>query len=244
MSLHLIELPLHLPDLHRWGAKRGLGKGIFDEGLALHHLMGEVFGPAILHPFRLMVAPRATQATLYAYSTQPAESLLETAQSVAPPSESAVLELDRLRSLPRPANTWHAGQRLGFDLRLRPIVRLASALTTEKTVFAKGAEVDAFLAETLRNDHARPREEVYLGWLAKRLLPATELERETTRLHKFQRQVVLRDGKRIEGPDATILGTLTVRDPQGFADLLARGIGRHRAYGYGMLLLRPPQRRS
>jgi len=25
--------------------------------------------------------------------------------------------------------------------------------------------------------------------------------------------------------------------------LLARGVGRHRGYGYGMLLLRPPQRR-
>jgi CRISPR system Cascade subunit CasE len=104
--------------------------------------------------------------------------------------------------------------------------------------------VDVFLAETLRNDQPRPREAVYLDWLAKRLLPVAELERETTRLHKFQRQIVVRGGKRIEGPDATILGTLSVQDPQGFADLLTHGIGRHRAYGYGMLLLRPPQRRK
>ena len=104
--------------------------------------------------------------------------------------------------------------------------------------------MDAFLAETLRNDHARTREEVYLDWLAKRLSPAADLDRETSRLHKFQRRVVVRGGKRIDGPDATILGTLTVQDPQAFADCLARGIGRHRAYGYGMLLLRPPQRRG
>lgn len=244
MTLHLIELPLKLPDLHGWAAKRGLSKGIFDEGLALHHLLSEVFGPAALHPFRLMVAPRSTQATLYAYGPHPAETLMETAQSVAPPSERAVLDLERLRSLPRPVDTWRAGQRLGFDLHLRPVVRLASTLTTEQTTFAKGAEVDAFLAETLRNDQPRPREAVYLDWLAKRLLPVAELERETTRLHKFQRQIVVRGGKRIEGPDATILGTLSVQDPQGFADLLTHGIGRHRAYGYGMLLLRPPQRRK
>jgi len=31
-----------------------------------------------------------------------------------------------------------------------------------------------------------------------------------------------------------------VRDPTGFAALLARGVGRHRAFGFGMLLLRPP----
>lgn len=85
MSLHLVEFPLHLPDLHGWAAKRGLSKGIFDEGLALHHLLGEVFGPAVLQPFRLMVAPRATRAMLYAYSTLPAQALMDTAQSVAPP---------------------------------------------------------------------------------------------------------------------------------------------------------------
>ena len=66
MSLHLIEVPLQLSDLHGWAGKRGLGKGLFDEGLALHHLLEEVFGPARLHPFRLMVAPRATQATIFA----------------------------------------------------------------------------------------------------------------------------------------------------------------------------------
>ena len=37
-------------------------------------------------------------------------------------------------------------------------------------------------------------------------------------------------------------GALTVTDPDAFAALLARGVGRHRAYGYGMILLRPPNR--
>jgi CRISPR system Cascade subunit CasE len=30
-----------------------------------------------------------------------------------------------------------------------------------------------------------------------------------------------------------------VADPAAFAQLLARGVGRHRAFGLGMLLLRP-----
>lgn len=244
MSLHLVELPLHLPDLHGWAAKRGLARGLFDEGLALHHLLGEVFGPAALQPFRLMVAPRATHATLYAYGTEPAETLVKTAITVAPPSERAILSLDQIRSLPRPPENWQAGQRLGFDLRLRPVVRLASALKTDREQFAKGAEIDAFLAKNLRNDKTHAREEVYLDWLEARLSPAADLDRDTTCLHKFQRQTVLRGGKRLDGPDATIHGTLTIKDPKGFAELLARGIGRHCAYGYGMLLLRPPQRRT
>ena len=37
-------------------------------------------------------------------------------------------------------------------------------------------------------------------------------------------------------------GNLTITEPEKFACLLARGVGRHRAYGYGMLLLRPLRR--
>lgn len=240
MSLHMIEMPLSLAALNRWAGPRNFTRGAFDEGLALHHLLGEVFGPAVLQPFRLLVAPRAQMGTLYAYADRPAEALRRDAAAVIGPSHAAVVALDRLRSLPRPAEGWRSGQRLGFDLRLRPVVRLASAITG--TSFAKGAEIDAFLAETLRGDAARPRETVYLDWLAARLAPAATLERDTSRLHAFQRSAVNRNGRALEGPEAIIHGTLTVTDPVIFADLLARGVGRHRSYGYGMLLLRPPQR--
>jgi CRISPR system Cascade subunit CasE len=47
------------------------------------------------------------------------------------------------------------------------------------------------------------------------------------------------DAGRIERPNAVLEGTLTVGDPDAFARLLARGIGRHRAFGFGMLLLKP-----
>lgn len=240
MSLHLVELPLSLPALNRWAGPRHFARGAFDEGLALHHLLGEVFGPAVLQPFRLLVAPRAQLGTLYAYARQPAEALRRDAAAVIGPSHGEVVDLARLRSLPRPAEGWRDGQRLGFDLRLRPVVRLASAIPG--TSFAKGAEIDAFLAETLRGDSPRPREAVYLDWLAARLLPAARLEPDTTRLHAFQRSTIQRNGRALDGPEAILHGTLTITDPAGFADLLARGIGRHRSYGYGMLLLRPPQR--
>ena len=244
MSLHLIELPLELAALNRWAGGRGIGRQGFDEGLALHHLLGEVFGPAALQPFRLMVAPRALSGTLYGYADRDAGALRTAAAPVIGPAEAAVIRLDRLRSIPRPATTWAEGMRLGFDARLRPVVRLASAIGREGEGYAKGAELDAFLAETLRNDAARPREAVYLDWLTARLAPAAELERETSRMASFRRARSRRGGRRVEGPEITVHGTLRIADPGGFADLLARGVGRHRAYGYGMLLLRPPQRRG
>ena len=42
-----------------------------------------------------------------------------------------------------------------------------------------------------------------------------------------------------EGPDAVLAGVLEVTDGEAFAALLRRGVGRHRAFGFGMLLLRP-----
>lgn len=243
MNLHLIEMPLSMPVLNRWAGQRRIGRGLFDEGLTLHYLLGEAFGPAVLQPFRLLVAPRARTGTLYAYSTAPADELRATAALLMGPSETEVVSLDALRSVERPKTTWREGMRLGFDLKSRPAVRLASPLKGKEVQFPTGAEVDAFLAETLRNDHARQREDVYLDWLAARLAPVADLERDSSRLHQFRRVRSMRGGRRVEGPEAVIHGTLVVRDPRKFAELLARGVGRHRSYGYGMLLLRPPQRK-
>jgi CRISPR system Cascade subunit CasE len=44
---------------------------------------------------------------------------------------------------------------------------------------------------------------------------------------------------RAEHPNAVLEGTLRVRDAAAFRALLARGVGRHRAFGFGMLLVRP-----
>ncbi|WP_272010920.1 type I-E CRISPR-associated protein Cas6/Cse3/CasE [Roseovarius sp. ZX-A-9] len=245
MTLHLVEIPLVLKRLHIWAAERALGRrGALDEGLALHHLLGEVFGPAVLQPFRLLVALRAEHGKLYAYAATDAEGLRATASVTAGPGEAEVLPLDRLRSIPRPEATWQDGQRLGFDLRVRPVVRLLRGIEGPDGSFAKGAEVDCFLPQALGPGEPRPREAVYLDWLDDRLGDAASIERDATRLASFRRSRVQRGKRRIEGPDAVFHGTLTVRDPAAFAQLLVRGVGRHRAYGYGMLLLRPPQRRG
>jgi CRISPR system Cascade subunit CasE len=245
MSLHLVELPIDLRRLHLWAGQRELA-GVFDEGVALHHLLGEVFGPAALQPFRLMVAPRARRGKLYAYAAHDAAGLCNAAAVSLTPAHAEVIDLAQVRSLPRPTTFWKAGQVVGFDLRMRPVVRLASALAGQtvdgaQASFRKGAEIDAFLAAALRKG-AASRSVVYLSWLAARLAPAAELLPGRTRLAGFGRSTIGRNGRLLEGPDATVHGTLRILDPAAFAALLARGVGRHRAYGYGMLLLRPAQR--
>lgn len=254
MTLHLVGLPLDLNALARAAGDRGWTTGrvaAFDEGAALHHLLGETFGPAALQPFRIMVAPRAGRGTLYAYTTTDPETLRETAESAAMPEVVAALSPDamRVRAMPR---EWAAGRRLGIDVRLRPVVRLAADIEPptdraggRRHGFTKGAEVDAFLARALRHADrsalataGESRENIYRAWLQERLGSRAVLEE--ARLAAFRRTLSRRNGRTTEQPDAVMHGTICIGEPEAFASLLAGGIGRHKAYGYGMLLIRPP----
>ena len=256
MAINLVQVRISRPALARWAGERGWvrrrgGASDFDEGRALHHLVDEVFGPGALRPFRLLVPPRCGSGSLYAYSALDAQSLTEAARFHALPDHLQVLSPDQVQTKSMPED-WRAGQKLGFDARVRPVRRLLSDLESREGLVArKGSEIDAFLVEAHRRHPAecggmasedRTREEVYLDWLTERLAPAAILERGASRLARFHRVRVARGKRGPEGPDATIHGTLTVAEPDSFVALLARGVGRHRAYGYGMLLLRPPNR--
>ena len=101
-----------------------------------------------------------------------------------------------------------------------------------------------------------PREAVYGNWLAARLGDAvvldlarpvqmrdTRLWRRGTPGTETARTMHKRDRTRgtravIGRRDALFEGTLAVQDPDGLRALLARGLGRHRAFGFGMVLLR------
>lgn len=126
-------------------------------------------------------------------------------------------------------------------------------------------EVDAWLAEKLKED-ARwraegrdpkdnpgpPREPVYRDWFSDQLTlrpegqpPVVAATAETIALESWQRDRFWRPqhgagkGSTRDRPLVLYRGTLRITDPTAFATLLARGIGRHRAFGLGMLLLKP-----
>jgi CRISPR system Cascade subunit CasE len=135
---------------------------------------------------------------------------------------------------------------------------LDRALRTGEPARRGSLEFDAYelAVEAFARKDAKPsRRDVYTQWLAQRFGEAAELDRKATELARFRRSRVLRSaGKRaggdgrvgrghrghgIEGPEALLSGVLRVADGPAFAELLARGVGRHRAFGLGMLLLRP-----
>lgn len=250
-ALHLVHLPIDLKRLNQWASTRDVAWThtinrhrrnlvIFDEGRALHHLLCETFGRAVLQPFRLMASPGRTDGSLYAYSSSNASMLIEAARESALPDALAVCRLERLAVKAMP-ETWNLGKRLSFDLRVRPVRRLQNPIGD----FRKGAELDAYLVEVLRRFPEGPpdeanqlnRGEIYREWLTRRIGDGAEVE--SARLVRFARSRAARKDAGPEGPDATIRGDLVVRDPIRFAMLLTKGVGRHTAYGYGMLLLRP-----
>ena len=87
----------------------------------------------------------------------------------------------------------------------------------------------------------RSREQVYGEWLSRQFEIRGGAALESATLQSFQRTRAIRKRHRrySEGPDALMRGNLVITDGDAFARLLAGGVGRHRAYGYGMLLLRP-----
>ena len=247
-AVHLIRARLSTNDLTRWAGERGWTAGgryggSFDQGRALHHLVDEMFGPGALRPFRLLVPPHQTKGNLYAYCALDAQGLRETADVQAKPDHLLVLPLDRVDSKAMPEN-WKKGQRVGFNLRTRPVRRIAHPIETHSGTIAAGSELDSFVLEAIRHHPSVPdgmrkaertREAVYLDWLSDRLGDVAELDQDASRMAQFHRTLVSRGTAGVEGPDAVIHGTLTILNGEGFAKLLANGIGRHRAYGYGML---------
>lgn len=252
---NMVYLPLDWTAFGRWTGNRGLVRhGAVDEGFALHLLLSSVFGKSVLQPFRLLHSARAATATLYAYSDRARDDLHSVAGIVGPPDCLAVLKVDELLVKPMPRR-FRAGQRLGFDVRVRPIRRLRRDLPDSQSgrMLRRGSEIDAFRLELLQRspegwrspDERSPagisRESVYVAWFSERLAGVADVVESACRLASFRRSRVLRgNGKGPEGPDAIVHGECVVRDPVGFASRLRTGVGRHRAYGYGMLIVRPP----
>jgi CRISPR system Cascade subunit CasE len=242
-ELQMIRAELDLRSFQRWaGSRQMMSRNAFDEGYAMHCLLTEIFGGLAPKPFR-MITPRGRgtrRGVFYGYGSAEAEALREAAAQFTDPLQAHALPGASLESKTMPS-TWKAGTRLGFEVLVRPTIRRSKRAATHP-----GTEWDAFLWEAIRHPKGgmrRSREDVYRDWLREQFERRGGAELDSAGLKSFQRtRVIRRRGSRpIEGPDAVMSGVLTVTDGEVFGKLLARGIGRHRAYGYGMLLLRPPR---
>jgi CRISPR system Cascade subunit CasE len=246
MSSSALNLLHTQPDPQRlttWAARHRLLDAQGDLGYALHALLHAAFGEHAPQPFRYLDAEQG----LLAYTSLNAAELTQCA-ALADIDVAAALGLGRtphhagfsVRPFP---TLWAAGHELAFEVRVRPIIREGKT----------ARERDAFLAAVERaGGSAIDRSEVYVQWLRELLARQGGAEVIDARVTRYQLLGVTRktqvtgsdDGRRghvVSGPDAVLMGRLRVADPRAFAHLLSHGVGRHRAFGFGLLLLHSAQ---
>lgn len=239
MNLHLLHCTPDPRALAAWSVRHGLLSPDGDYGYALHALLQATFGEAAPKPFRYLDPHRG----LLAYTDIDRDHLRDHA-GLAAPDVARALGLDALDARPFPT-AWRPGQRLGFEVRIRPVVRCND-----------GRERDAYLhaieplprSGGLDRDHPQ-REDVYRDWLAHHMTADGTARLLDTAMEAFRLTRVLRQGttdgagrrkaRTPAGPDVLFTGQLEIGDGDAFARLVSRGIGRHRSFGFGMLLLRP-----
>ena len=241
-TLNLIHCQPDLRKLVPWAARQGWLPPGGDVGYALHAALGSAFGDRAPKPFYY----RDERSGLLAYSACSADELREAA-SLANPEVAALLGLDAgrgssglsIRTFP---TQWTEGRVLGFEVRVCPVIR-------DK----EGHQRDAYCAALDRAEDKETvqREPVYKEWLARQFIATGAAEVIEASMTRFQLTTSLRrtkaapgsDGKRtarhVGGPDAVFCGHLRVQDARAFASLIVRGVGRHRAFGFGMLRLKP-----
>ena len=205
---------------------------------------------------------RAGLMDLLGYAHAPMETL-ETLAQLDNSGLSAMIDWERAGSKPMPTH-WPKDLRLRFDLRACPVRRLMYPLVTpykskhRATTLSKGKEVDAYQLAAIRalerGERSPTRDETYIEWLAQWLSAKADrpqvvsLIPGSVRVESYRSVRLLRRPRNVNGnryaqwltrPDVHFTGLLEITEPLAFLDLLARGIGRHCGFGFGMLLLRP-----
>jgi CRISPR system Cascade subunit CasE len=246
MALHLLRFDPDVARVAAWFSAESLTpRDQEDEGYGWHALFTAAFGKDLApKPFRVL-ARRGRSTQVLAYAQADAAALRARASDFADPKVIAALSVDTLASKLMP--TFVEGRRLGFSARLRPTVR-----TDREGDRARSRELDVFVAAKLAvtPGQALDKASIYAEWARNRLDQAG-VDVESLRIDGLESSDVVRRGRdrangsrplaRIPGHAVTVAGTLRIADAHGFAALLARGLGRHRAFGYGMLLLSPTE---
>lgn len=246
-ALQLVKIPLRADRVIAEARRRGIPLRDVDDGYLAHCLLRELWQEKAPAPFALQAQGRCLD--VWGYGRFDASELVAHARQAGDPALVAVVdELSGIAT--RTVPQLRAGARVAFTVRACPVVRLASA----KAGHRAGAELDAFLARCLSVERDMPvsRATVYIDWLTRRL-GRTEVTgvtltrvavRAMAREHLVRRtQGTMRVARRLDRPDVTYEGELTVVDGATLLAYLERGVGRHRAFGFGALLLTPTQAR-
>ena len=247
---HMVQTWLDGRKLTEVGRMLGLPLRETDNNYLTHCLLGKLFGDRAPGLYWLDDDPNREdkrEMQVLAYADDDAETLEQLAQTFVEPSLFEALDWDRTASKPMPS-TFPQGMALGFEMRVCPVIRKGSG----GPKWDEGDEVDAFLSRVWEVDDESvdiDRAEVYRDWFLRQLdhRGGAEADRETVGMKRFSLEQMTRrshgpDDRKvttITRPDVTLTGELEVTDSEAFLDLLERGLGRHKSFGFGMMKVRP-----
>lgn len=230
-DLHLLRIPIDAPRLLRFAQAHGITQEDESLGYTLHAWLSALFGEQAPKPFRYF----ERRNEVLGYARTEASVLLEHAQSFAAPLAWQALDAAGVASKPMPT-TWHEAQRLHVEVLTCPTSR------------KEDDEKDVYLRTLDRlGDGAPSRAEVYRQWFIAQWGDCLQFDSLELLGMQSRARLLRRDrhsGNRLRGverPQALFGGNAVIRGGERFAALLARGIGRHRAFGFGMVLLSPPR---
>ena len=236
-GIYLMKADLNLPNMARWAAEERHS----DPDKTAHCLLMESFGPeAAPRPFVITVREGngQPQGTLLTYTYRTAAELQQSADSHQRLAHAAVLDPDTIRTVRTPSE-WGEGQTLEFEIRVRPVKRSSS-----RQGGRNGHEQDFFLASPADSNRA----ETYCQWMAATMSRqgALSADPENMTVKRMALSRVRRQNASgwHTAPDVTITGTAKVINPKLMEQAIAKGLGRHKGFGYGMLLLRRPARQE
>ncbi len=246
--LQLLRLMPDMGALARWVAATRQRALQDDTGYALHAALRATLGELAPKPFALLERPGSLQ--LIGYSRRSPEALaMALAQApTTDPGAAAALGLAEagsalIKTMPA---AWRAGERLSFEVRVAPVVR------SRQQPGGGYPEIDAAFHPDFAAAAGGDREAAHRAWLARELARGGAAVLQVSRALSFRlapmarryAQPASQGGRRPtqQGllPDLVVRGQLQVGDPAAFDALLARGLGRHRSFGFGCLLLAPP----
>lgn len=254
MSLNMICLDLNLRALSIWGHQRRLGD---DPGYLVHAATRKIFGELGPQPFLV----QSEQSRVLGYTPADEAFLRQCLENFRSDEGSdsllpAVFNLPEICSRVMPEQ-WSKGSRYRFSVYCRPTIRrgkVESDVWLMKNYFAceeakKNGTFDGTIHE-FRQLHKGEIEETYRQWLQRRFAPAAELRNVvitgsrssylTTRSAKDHRGAPTHSERR-SYPETMFVGELCVTESQAFERLVRHGVGRHCAFGFGMLLLKAVQ---
>ena len=254
MTLNMICLGLNPSALSLWGHRHRKGG---DPRYLVHAATRKVFGQFGPQPF--CIQAESNRILGYCETTDTVlREKLDMCKDIDP-LLSTVFRLPEICTRTMPS-TWHNGSRYRFMVQCRPTTRFhwrSEKPSQDRPYIESDAWLYKMFNDWSRTDkrlslreyrlqHRAEMESVYTEWLRDHLMPAATVENVTI-VGSRNTTLTSRGGKKHEEapkqsrtrkwPETTFSGTLTVQDPALFDKLIRQGVGRHAAFGFGMLLL-------